>query len=51
MQNLPTKLDELAAELTELVEAGDSEGFREVWAEFDQELGKRRFLLVKRNDA
>jgi hypothetical protein len=41
MQTLPTKLDELADEMVELEEAGDSEGAQEVWAEIDQELSKR----------
>jgi hypothetical protein len=46
MQTLPTKLDELADEMVELEEAGDSEGAQEVWAEIHQELSKRGLSLL-----
>jgi hypothetical protein len=39
MHVIPDELDELASELTALYESGDSEGFAEVWAEFERALG------------
>jgi hypothetical protein len=40
LQSIPNKLDELAAELWELAACGDSEGFDEVWTEFEEALKK-----------
>ena len=40
MHAIPNKLDELASELWALSGGGDTEGFAEVWAEFERALGK-----------